>query len=91
MVFHCNLSLIRGPRCAAHVVEGLREEHVQREALRRRGVGEDEMRAGHGIADDDGLAVFVLEGGSKAWLRVYGPGGENGGDNSDLIEMGHKA
>ncbi|KAI9024213.1 hypothetical protein DFJ74DRAFT_667717 [Hyaloraphidium curvatum] len=61
VVFHCNLSLIRGPKSATRFIDGLNDMHY-------RSSGEDS----DGILEDDmGVKVWVLEGGSKGWKGKY--------------------
>ncbi|KAJ3310754.1 hypothetical protein HDU93_005339 [Gonapodya sp. JEL0774] len=89
VIFHCNLSMIRGPKSAVHVLDGLYQQHLKRESLRREdSLTDDEIREKHGLAADRVMEVNLLEGGSKAWLRMFGPGGDGEWDSSDIIVMG---
>ncbi|KXS16284.1 hypothetical protein M427DRAFT_154620 [Gonapodya prolifera JEL478] len=87
LVFHCNLSLIRGPKSATHILQGLHEHEQKRASLRHEGLDDAEIRDKYGIAADVVRSVNLLEGGSKAWLRVFGPGGEATEDTTDLIVL----
>jgi rhodanese-related sulfurtransferase len=62
IVFHCNLSLIRGPKSASRFLDGLNELHY-------RDGNSDKI-----VEGDFGVKVWVLEGGSKGWKgRNPGP------------------
>ncbi|KAI8816489.1 uncharacterized protein EV422DRAFT_285302 [Fimicolochytrium jonesii] len=66
LIFHCTLSLVRGPTAAVKVRWAL--DTVLRDRARREEVG---LGAGVEIPE-----ISVLDGGFVGWSRRYGKGGE---------------
>lgn len=62
LVFHCNLSLIRGPKSAQRFLDGLAELHQR-----------DRENPEKVLPEDFEIKVWVLEGGSKGWKGRNSP------------------